>query len=326
MPSFVDIPLGWEFPRRKQHLRELQETKGKYTYPLKFQKNLTVFSVYAVPIELPKYRLSNGRTQAVQEEYLAKHTKLPVDFFTRDAESEEAQRVQHELLYNMVIKTELMSYFKDIGNKQDQPLILTQEGFVVNGNRRLCAMRTLYLQADQKYSHFAHVDILILPKCDPKDIDELEAYLQIQPDIKEEYTWIAKACMLRARQQQHKYSNDDLAKLYKMRKKDVEGILGRLSLVDDYLREHKKDKQYDLVEDNEYAFIQLQKGRQQTKEDDQRDLFTQVSYTLIDDSGSGVEGRLYQRIPEVKKMFFNFENEPILTSKMHPPLPIVPKN
>jgi hypothetical protein len=28
----------------------------------------------------------------------------------------------------------------------------------------------------------------------------------------------------------------------------------------------------------------------------------------------------------VLSMFFNFENEPILTSKMHPPLPIVPKN
>ncbi len=29
---------------------------------------------------------------------------------------------------------------------------------------------------------------------------------------------------------------------------------------------------------------------------------------------------------QFKDVFFNFENEPILTSKMHPPLPIVPKN
>jgi hypothetical protein len=299
MPNFADIPLGWSYPQRKRLLEELLETKGKYNYPLKFQNQLTNPPVYTVQIDLPKYRLGNGRTQAVQEEYLAKHPDFPKDFFTRDAESEEAQRIQHELLYEMVEKTDLISYFKDPANKQDQPLILSHEGFVVNGNRRICAMRMLLKKDAQYYSHFAHIDVIILPKCDPKDIDELEAYLQIQPDIKEDYTWIAKACMLRARQQQHHYSNQQLANLYKLTEKEVESIIGRLGLVDEYLRERVKEKQYDLVEDDEYAFIQLQKGRQQIKEDDHRDLLTEISFSLIDDSN--IEGRLYQRIPEVKE-------------------------
>ena len=36
---------------------------------------------------------------------------------------------------------------------------------------------------------FKHVRVVFLPPCEQNDIDELEAELQIQPDIKSEYPW-----------------------------------------------------------------------------------------------------------------------------------------
>ena len=42
----------------------------------------------------------------------------------------------------MVSEKGLLNYFKK--NELELPLVLTDLGFVVNGNRRLCAMRILH--------------------------------------------------------------------------------------------------------------------------------------------------------------------------------------
>lgn len=301
MSQFSNIPLGWSLPRRKKHLNDLQDAKSKYSYPLKFQNRIDTYPVYVVPLDLPKYRLENGRTQASQENYLAKNPKLPLDFFRRDKESEQAHLIQHELLHEMIGKNNLINYFKDESTKQTEPLIVTNEGYVVNGNRRLCAMRTLYYTVSKEtYSHFANIEVLVLPVCTSQDIDELEAYLQIQQDIKAEYTWISEACMLRARQLEHGYDDEMLANIYGKTKKDIASIIQRLAFVDEYLRSLNKEKQYELVDQYEFAFKQIQKIRPQVKDDALKDLVTQMSYVLIEQSDK-VSGRLYERIPELKE-------------------------
>lgn len=272
-------------------------------YQLKFRGRLEKYPVFVTPLDLPKYRLENGRTQASQENYLAleKNSKLPEDFFSRDKESDQAQRVQHELLYEMIGKNNLLGYFKDSENKQSEPLILTHDGFVVNGNRRLCAMRTLYYTVDKdKYQHFKDIDVIVLPVCTPQDIDELEAYLQVQQDIKAGYTWISEACMLRARQHKYNYDEERLANIYDKSKSDIKAILQRLGFVDEYLDFIKKNKQYRLVEQYEFAFKQIQKYRPQLKEEETRELFTKMSYVVIENSAN-ISGRLYERIPEIKE-------------------------
>ncbi len=298
MTYTVEVPLGWPLPKRYHFLEELKEEKGNYAHKLSFQNRTITLQVYPVPIDLPKYRLANGRTQAAQEEYLANHPDFPADFFSRDKESDEAQAVQHKLLSDLLETptVNLLSYFKS--NQQTEPLILSNEGYVVNGNRRLCAIRLLHFGDKEKFPHFSHVDVVVLPRCDDKDIDELEAHLQIQPDIKQEYTWITTACMLRARQGRHGYSYKDLASLYDIPQKKVREYLDLLAHVDDYLRDRGKEKQYHLVEKDEFAFKKLKQGRNALKKSDEKDLFTQLSYLLID--GTEIEGRLYDRIPNVK--------------------------
>ena len=114
-----DIVLGWPYPRREEYIKELEDIKGRYDYPLKFLGPLKPYPVYPVEIDFPKYRLTNGRTQAVQEMYLAKNPELGQEFFTRDFELDQAQAVQHELLLSMIENTQLMRYFKNSTNTQD---------------------------------------------------------------------------------------------------------------------------------------------------------------------------------------------------------------
>lgn len=301
MPRNPDIKLGWTLPHRKKFLQDISTKQSeKYKTQIKFQGKSQSFSVYSVEITLPKYRLANGRTQAAQEEYLAKHPNLGDDFFTKDMEAESVQAIQHDLLWEMVNDSDLYNYFKNLANNQDEPLILSHNGFVVNGNRRLCAMRDLFHGDNIKYNKYSHIDVVVLPFCTEKDIDELEAYLQIQPDIKADYTWIAKACMLRARQDRHKYTEEQLAALYDIPEKEVRTILSQLSLVDEYLKSREKGKEYDLVEKDNFAFKELLRNKLQIREVQTKDLYTQIVFLTIDE-GDKIEGRLYQRIPDMRQ-------------------------
>lgn len=314
MPTSQPV-LGWPLPRRRSHLSALQNKPSDHKQRLTFQNHEILLGVYSVPIDLPKYRLANGRTQEAQEEYLATHPDQNQNFFTKDGESEHAQLVQHTLLQNLIKdadpETDLIKFFSH--NKQDEPFILSDEGYVVNGNRRLCAFRDLYYDDNAKFSHFSHVEVMILPPCDFRDIDELEARLQIQPDIKQAYSWISKAIMLKKRQEQHNYTYDALANIYRMDQKEVGEALDLLSGVDEYLIDRGKDKQYHLVHKKEYAFKQLQKARKKIKKPEEKDLLINVCYDFID--GVDVGDRIYSFIPDIAEHLPSIATE--LTAKLN---------
>lgn len=256
--------LGWPFPKRRDYIDKIRKSNSASDYPLKFQGKIQRFPIFSIPIELPKYRLANGRTAAEQEVYIANNDS-DEDFFKKDLESEDVHKVQHQILIKMLrsSNSDLINFFKK--EKQLQPLILDNEGFVINGNRRLCAMRELYNDDRSKFEHFSHIEVVILPHCSEKDKDELEADLQIKKDIKADYTWIAEACMLRKRQKDHNYPDDELAQIYGMSIKELREKLDILNHVDAYLADRGIPKQYFRVEKAEFAFKQLKKGREKLK-------------------------------------------------------------
>lgn len=287
-----NMELGWSYPKRKKHLDDLFiKTTGKTQLEF-FQGKNQEFQKHTVPISLPKYRIDNGRTYAAQAKYLASHD-VPKDFFEKDHESDVVQREQHNILKQMIREKDLLDYFKT--NDQGDALILSHDGYVINGNRRLCCWREL--NTDEKNGQrFSHIEVIILPPADSKDIDELEAKLQVHRDIKADYTWTARALMLKNRQQSHGYTNADLASIFEMSKSDVEELMDMLSYAETYLESRDNVGQYDIVDRSEYAFRQLHKRRPKIKEEPYKDLFEKLSYCLID---KAEEGRLYEAIPEL---------------------------
>ncbi len=289
------MQLGWRYPDRKKFLEDLLRVGSKKTFPIMFQGKQQYLEVHAAPIELPRYRLDNGRTIAAQSEYLSRHRDLKKDFFTENPESESAHKAQHEILSEMVKEKGLLDYFRS--HKQIEPLILTTDGYVVNGNRRICAMRLLLQQDVAKYGHFKQVDVVVLPPAQRRDIDELEGRLQVIKDIKADYTWIALALMLRRRKGEHSYGDDELASLYDLSKAEVDEHLLMLTKAEVYLQERGKPGEYLSVGD-EYAFQQLIRRQEKIKEPSEKEFFEKASFALIDGAKGG---RLYQFIPEVAK-------------------------
>lgn len=299
------IQFGWPYPKRKSLLDQLSATPSDKTQLVpSFQGKNDYYKIHSVSIALPKYRLSNGRTYAVQAEYLATNPSTSKDIFEKDWESEEAQQIQHNLLKKMLGKDEkdLLDYFKK--NEQTDALILTHDGFVVNGNRRLCTMRELYDLNSDEYP-FEFIQVVILPPADEKDIDELEAALQIAPDIKEEYTWYARALKYKKKRDQHGYNVTQLAKIDKVEEAEVEELIDLLDYADAYLSDRGWPNEYHRLDQTKYAFIELKKARTKYfKSPVEKKCFEKMAYCLIDDSANG--GRLYETIPSAAKYFDSF--------------------
>lgn len=300
------MKLGEPLAIREKEIAALKAVEPPRTKDVRFQGKLRTFPICTVRVEMPKYRLENGRTSAAQRDYIAKH-KLPADFFDpARSENDEVQLAQHEILKTMAKSSDpdkdLFNFFKN--RDQEDALILDHRGFVVNGNRRLCTYREIN---DVETSRFTHVDVIVLPDCDPKDIDELEVHLQVERDIKQEYTWISLAYALQQKLNSGRYNEAQLTQIFDLTPKELKQSLNRLTLADDYLASRGKPGEYLEVEKAQFAFEQLQKSRPKLdKSPGKQKLFSEIAYRLIDTR----EGdRVYASIPEALEVVDDIKND-----------------
>lgn len=81
-------------------------------FPLEVMGKYQRLKQITVRIELPVYRIENGRTKNFQKEFLATHPDAPKDLFTKDMDSWEAQRAQHAILRHLVEDEGLLKEFQ----------------------------------------------------------------------------------------------------------------------------------------------------------------------------------------------------------------------
>ncbi|MED1127621.1 hypothetical protein [Bacillus paralicheniformis] len=295
--------LGWPYPVRRELIDRLVRNIAvdQHKHPINFQNERKFFPIHTVEIGMPKYRLQNGRTTDAQEELIAQEG-LPEDFFEKDVELEEAHKKQHEILKNQlkVGGVDLLAYFKE--RNQEEPLILDNNGFVVNGNRRLCTMRELHqkdVEDGKANPRFSHIEVIILPPCSEDDILTLEGKLQIVEDIKADYVWTAEACMYRSLRDKKHYTTERIAFLYDKKKEDIEELILLLTYVDQYLESRNIPKKYQKIVKEKFAFEAIVKGRKKIGEDvDKKDIFQTVAFSVIEQPLPGI-GRLHSFIPKI---------------------------
>lgn len=295
-------------PQRRTTLTELLNSKNGAslgTYPLRFQEQMRHFNIYRVPIELPVYRLNNGRTLSRQEEYVKKNNK-EVDFFIKDTESEEAQYAQHEILKSLVNEAGLLDYFKT--HDQQKPLVINKDGFVINGNRRLCAYRMLLADDATRFKDFQYVWVIILPCGDDKDFDKIEAQEQIPPEIRAKYSWVDEAMLFKYRKKTNNWSPTELANFYEKDEKDVTELIDMLDHAERYLNLRGWDKEYSRVEKAEFAFKQLRKFRKKYDDEESCEIFTKACYTIVDNPEMQKD-RAYKIVSDVYENLDNIKPE-----------------
>ncbi len=280
---------------RKSEIAD-KAAKSNTLHPLEVMGKYQRLKQITVRIGLPVYRIENGRTRTFQKEYLATHPDAPADLFTKDPESLEAQRAQHEILRKLAEDEDLLKEFQS-GTQQTEPVIVTSTGVVVNGNRRLCAWRTLYYADSEKYKHFEYIELAVLPEdCDEKEIKALEKRLQIQKTHRAEYKWHIKAAMMKE-ERESGISAESLAKSYDLSKKEVDLLIDALEYAEMYLKKIDKKDQWSLVDGDEYAFKAMVEERKKITDQGRKELFEAVCFKLIETKD--YQGRLYSAIPDI---------------------------
>ena len=261
--------------------------------------------VVKLPINIPVYRMENCRTFSAQQSEIAS-SGLDPKFFETGRELSTAQQAQHQILIKLAKQgTSSVTPIIDILKEEGQriPILITPNGIVVNGNRRLSAMRELYRKPDGSVDErFSHVQCSVLPKdINTDEIDDIEADLQARPQTKLDYDWIGDAKLIR-RQVSKGRTPKEVADRLRRSKADVENVLQALDEADLYLSEWvKKPGQYDLVAgDGQQIFGDIPKNIAR-KNTELQDASRAIAWSLFENRDR-ISGRVYNLNPAFGKL------------------------
>lgn len=269
-------------------------TEDKYTL-YEYQNRRSELPVVRLDISLPIYRMKNFRTRTTQIKYIHEH-EVGSDFFSSGQENESSQRAQHDILVTFATKgrsssvTPIMEQLQ--GEEQREPLLITSEGVVVNGNRRLAAMRELFAQDPTRFGHFRYVDCAVLPSSiTPDEILEVEVRLQMRPETKLPYGWIEESMAIKEMLDKG-LDRSHVADLIKKKPKEVLTAERALTEVDIYLKECLSDPEnYQKVEEAEQFFGDLAKALVGV-EGDTLEIKRRIAWTLLENIDL-LPGRIY---------------------------------
>lgn len=299
---------GLPLPERIQRFKEITSDKQansimKYDVPT--VNGTELHDVYLVSIELPKYRLDNTRTLALQEQYIFNNNKNE-DFFN-DVESDEIQEIQHGFIKTLITSSDkekdLLTYFSN--HVQTEPLILTHDGFVISGNRRLCALRELLgenMINFDKFKHFSQVRVVILPNLEQSQIDQIEDLLEQQTDIKEQFSWVSRALGYRRRIHKYNYSDETLSKITGVKRSEIRSLIDKLAVADRYLESINKPKDYNQILEDYHAFDKIYSCQSKEKgSPSKKACFEKLSFIGVKRKAD-FSDRMYKNIPIIQEV------------------------
>ena len=261
-----------------------------------FRDGSFFLKVILLPIDVPVYRMGNCRTFSAQQSEIAVED-LPKNFFEKGQESSTAQQRQHQILLKLAKQgTSSVVPIIDVLRQETQrdTILITYTGIVVNGNRRLSAMRELYRNKDGSVDErFSYVRCAVLPSDTTRDeVDDIEADLQAKQETKLDYDWIGDARLIQ-RQVNKGRTTKEVADRLRRSKADVENVLQALEEADLYLNEWvKKPGQYDLVAtEGQQIFGDIPKSIAK-KDQSLQDASRAIAFSLFENRNR-VSGRVY---------------------------------
>lgn len=255
------------------------------TTPVVFQGQSHNLPVFRVEIGFPRYRMENGRTRRKQLEF--KHKNPEHANALNDPSSETAQSIQGKILEGMAGEEGLLELLR-LG--QNEPILLSHQGYAVNGNRRLAAMRYLHNNPSKKPDgvDFSHVDVARLPELDEKEIRRIEQRLQMSKDGKADYNWVDELLTIRENIADFGMKPVELARDMNKREKTVKKLQLMMDLIDIFLERNNKSGLYFEVEADEQAFKTLATEHQRLDGDARRqNLLLDMSFNVIQHNQGG---------------------------------------
>ena len=230
------------------------------THAVLLQGRYRDLPVVRVPQEALVYRIDNGRLAAELEEQVVRERSSLASLRER-GETSEIQALLHRLLVGKA-RDPLGPIYAELERqgRQTEPLLIGFDGVVINGNRRLSAMRELVAQDPGRYGGFGQVLAAVLPpETGAADIEYVEAALQMAPETKLGYGWVDRRLKLRKQRDELRLPLDQIRAAYRIEDPaQVDRELAELALAERYLDAYCGEPgRYSLVADDEILFTGL---------------------------------------------------------------------
>lgn len=298
--------MGYIVNVEPAHIREAQiaeraEESNKTEPFYEYQSKPLDLPIIFVPLGLPIYRMANFRTRTAQQAYARREGK-PADYFAAGEENEAAQQRQHEFLLkyaNTGREGSIVPIYDVLkAERQRQPILLTRRGVVVNGNRRLAAMRGLYEEDPNLYREFATVKCQLLPAtATEKDIVEVEVRLQMKQRTELDYDWINECIAIKELRDSGRPMKELMALMSK-KKVEIEDAINALSEADFYLTDWlNRGGDYESIDDAKQLFYDIGENVK-AKTGEAQEVSRRIAWLLTDR-----RGKLKRRVYDFKPMF-----------------------
>ncbi|WP_122465053.1 hypothetical protein [Brevundimonas lutea] len=274
-PSPLSVPTP---AARKNALQTAPEVARQFA---PFRGGYIDAPVVEVPHTALLYRAANGRIVAelAQRASTQPETSPPID---------EANEATQRLLHQLLIKKAgdpTASIIDELARhaQQTEPLLIDTKGVVVNGNRRLAAMRELLARDPERFAGFSTIRAARLPAdATPADLEAIEAALQMAPDIKLAYGWINRRLKLSHQLTVMGLSREAVTDAYRFTDPArIDAELDELAVVEAYLAWRGQPAQYDQAADLEPLVSALAASTRDLPPR-LRDLWRTAGFALID--------------------------------------------
>lgn len=132
------------------------------------------------------YNLQNDRTLTKTREFVEENNK-PDDYFSEQNFFNIEQQNDYHGIIKEFVSTDMVKILEKTNDQRD-PLYITSEGIMANGNTRLCCFR--------ENDFFRDVDCLVFPDDKSGDWDFIRQFVDLQDnaeDFSSDYPWYARA-------------------------------------------------------------------------------------------------------------------------------------
>ena len=216
-----------------------------YKVKVRSDSEIAKLPVYKIKHNILGYNFNNGRIIAEKTYYEQTENIL------LDPMNDEHQMIIGKILYESKFysSTATEDLEKDIMEKGlEEPLIVSIDGTVWNGNRRLSIYRKLYEDTgDQKYER---INMVVLPELSHKDLKRLERRLQMHKELKQKYGPIQTRLDVRMTMNDNDWDINEIIDSYGHRydKVELDLFVQEIDLIDDYLKRINRPKDYVFIE------------------------------------------------------------------------------
>jgi hypothetical protein len=226
-------------------------------WPIEIDGDVSRQLFYRLPIALLRYNVNNGRlAMEVRDWEIKNGIKLDAN------DPDDVKNIQHLLLSLDETNTELLMI--DLRQKrQIEPGVITHDGIVINGNRRMAILQLLH--EEEPSGKWTTLDVIRLPPTiSEKSLWKIEAGLQLSKDKIAEYHPVNELLKIKEGTQSGLTPNEIAAAMYGRTVDEVKQAIKRLEIIEEFLEffDPKHPTNYGLIKTfqlHEY-FIDIQKA------------------------------------------------------------------